>query len=227
MLVLRGLIGIALQVALIGATLLLPAGTWDWPRAIQFLAGYGLVVAIAVVILARVAPEALEARLAAPASASQPMGDRIASALLFTALFAWLVFIPIDVFRLQLLVPPSLAISIVGAVVCMAGLSVILVTICQNVFAAPIVKDQSERGQTLVDTGLYSRIRHPMYTGLLLWLAGLALWLESTAAAIGVLALVPFFLGRILAEERFLRDTLEGYSDYTNRVRHRLIPSVW
>ena len=100
MLVLRGLIGGAVQVALIGAVLLLPAGTWDWPRAIQFLMGYGLVVGIAVVVLARIAPEGLEARLAAPASASQPLGDRIASALLFAALFAWLVFVPIDVFRL-------------------------------------------------------------------------------------------------------------------------------
>jgi len=221
------LIGSAIQVALIGAALLLPAGTWDWPRAIQFLVGYGLVVAITVVVLARIAPEGLEARLAAPASASQPMGDRIASALLFTAIFAWLVFFPIDVFRLGLLAPPSLAISIVGAVVCMAGFVVILVTIYQNSFAAPIVKDQSERGQTLVDTGLYGRIRHPMYTGILLWSAGLALWQESTSAAIGVLALVPFFLGRIHAEERFLRDTLEGYGDYTNRVGHRLIPFVW
>ena len=227
MLVLRGLIGSAVQVALIGAVLFLPAGTWDWPRAIQFLMGYGLVVGIAVVVLARIAPEGLEARLAAPVSAYQPLGDRIASALLFAALFAWLVFVPIDVFRLELLAPPSLAISIVGAVVCLAGLMVILVTIYQNSFAAPIVKDQSERGQTLVDTGLYIRVRHPMYTGMLLWLAGLGLWLESTTAAIGVLALVPFFLGRIHAEERFLRDTLEGYGDYTNRVRHRLISFVW
>ena len=111
--------------------------------------------------------------------------------------------------------------------VCGAGLLLILMTIYQNSFAAPIVKDQSERGQTLVDTGLYSRVRHPMYSGFLLWLAGLALWLESPAAAIGVLALVPFLLGRILVEERFLRDTHEGYRDYTTRVRHRLIPFVW
>ena len=96
------------------------------------------------------------------------MGDRIASALLFTAIVAWLVFIPIDVFRLELLAPPSLATSIVGAVVCMAGFILILMTTYQNAFAAPIVKNQSERGQTLVDTGLYSRIRHPMYTGILL-----------------------------------------------------------
>ena len=99
MLILRGLIGTAVQVAIIGAALLLPAGTWDWPRAIQFLGGYGATVALSVVVLARVAPESLEARLVAPTSASQPAGDRIASALLITALLAWLVFIPVNVFR--------------------------------------------------------------------------------------------------------------------------------
>ena len=99
--------------------------------------------------------------------------------------------------------------------------------IYQNAFATPIVKDQSDRGQTLVDTGAYSHIRHPMYSGMLLWLAGLALWLESIAATIGVIGIVPFLLLRIHGEERFLRDTLEGYEGYTKRVRHRLIPFVW
>jgi protein-S-isoprenylcysteine O-methyltransferase Ste14 len=227
MLILRGLIGTAVQVALIGAALLLPAGTWNWPRAIQFLVGYGVIVALSVIIFAKVAPESLEARLVAPASASQPRGDRIASALLITALSVWLVFIPVDVFRLQLLSPPSLAMSTGGAVVCVAGLLIILTTIYQNAFATPIVKDQSDRGQTLVDTGLYSRIRHPMYSGVLLWLAGLALWLESIAAAMGVIGILPFLLLRIHGEERFLRGTLGGYGDYMERVRHRLIPFVW
>ena len=100
-------------------------------------------------------------------------------------------------------------------------------TIHQNAFVAPIVKDQSDRGQTLVDTGLYGRIRHPMYLGFILWLAGLALWLESTAGAIAVSALLPAFLLRIRVEERTLGATLQGYEDYKNRVPYRLLPFVW
>jgi protein-S-isoprenylcysteine O-methyltransferase Ste14 len=135
-------------------------------------------------------------------------------------MFAWVAFIPIDVFRLEILAPPSLAISVVG-------FFVILVTIYQNSFVTVVVIDQSERSQVLIETGLYSRIKHPMYTGMTLWTAGLALWLESTSATIGVLALVPFSLARIHSEERFLRDTLKGYRTYADSVRHRLIPFVW
>jgi protein-S-isoprenylcysteine O-methyltransferase Ste14 len=156
-----------------------------------------------------------------------PWAIRIAPAFLFTAKFAWVAFIPIDVFRLEILAPPSLAISVVGAVISVVGFFVILVTIYQNSFVTVVVIDQSERNQVLIETGLYSRIKHPMYTGMILWTAGLALWLESTSATIGVLALVPFFLARIHSEERFLRDTLKGYRTYADSVRHRLIPFVW
>ena len=66
-----------------------------------------------------------------------------------------------------------------------------------------------------------------MYLGILLWLFGLALWLESTAGAIAVLALFPFFFARIRVEERTLREKLQGYADYMNRFSYRLVPFVW
>ena len=201
MLVLRSLIGVALQLAAFAAGLFLPAGTWHWPRAVQFLLVYGIVVSGAVFVLARTAPKGLEARLALPAAESQPVADRIATSLILLSTIAWWVFIPIDVFRLHLLPPTSPSVSALGAAISLAGLGIILMTIHQNAFVAPIVKDQSDRGQTLVDTGLYGRIRHPMYLGFILWLAGLALWLESTAGAIAVSALLPAFLLRIRIEE--------------------------
>jgi protein-S-isoprenylcysteine O-methyltransferase Ste14 len=227
MLVLRSLISVAFRLALFAALLFLPAGTWNWPRAIQFLVFHGIVVTVAVVVLARFAPRGLEARLSAPVAASQPVADRIATSLLILAFIAWWIFIPIDVFRLELLPSPSLLVSVLGAALSIVGLGITLMTIYQNEFVAPIVKDQSDRGQVLVDTGLYGRIRHPMYLGILLWLFGLALWLESTAGAIAVLALFPFFVARIRVEERTLREKLQGYADYMNRVPYRLVPFVW
>ena len=74
MLLVRGLLGGLLQLVLIGALLLIPAGTWQWPRAIQFLAAYGVALLVSIVILARVAPASLEARLEAPAAKSQAAG---------------------------------------------------------------------------------------------------------------------------------------------------------
>jgi protein-S-isoprenylcysteine O-methyltransferase Ste14 len=102
-----------------------------------------------------------------------------------------------------------------------------MATLFQNAFAAPIVKDQSERGHVLIDTGLYGRIRHPFYLGLLFLLMGLALWLESYASVLALLLPFVFLIARITVEERTLRETLPGYGDYMKRVRYRLVPFVW
>lgn len=227
MLVLRGLIGGLFQVALFAALLLIPAGTWHWPRAVHFLVVYGLVNSVSIVALSRVAPASLEARLMALSAKSQPMADRVVTAFLIVSFFAWLAFIPIDVFRLRLLPLPSLEISLLGAVLSLAGYGLIWTTLFQNAFAAPIVKDQSERGQVLIDTGLYGRVRHSFYLGFLLFFMGLALWLESYASVLALLLPFVLLVARIKVEERTLRETLPGYADYTRRVRHRLVPFVW
>jgi len=227
MLVLRGLIGGLSQIAVIAALLLIPAGTWHWPRAVQFLVIYGLVNSVSIVALARLAPASLEARLTAPSAESHPMADRVVTPLFIVSLLAWFVFIPVDVFRLWLLPPPSLEVSVFGVVVSLAGYAIIWTTLFQNAFAVPIVKDQSERGQVLIDTGLYGRIRHPFYLGFILFLMGLALWLESYASVLALLLPCFFLVARIKVEERTLSETLLGYADYMRRVRYRLVPFVW
>lgn len=227
MLVLRGLIGGLVQLAVLAALFLIPAGTWHWPRAIQFLVVYGLANSVSIVALARLAPDSLEARLSAPSAESQPVADRVVTACLIVALFAWFVFIPVDVFRLHLLPPPTPEVSALGVILSLAGYGCIWSTFFQNAFAAPIVKDQSERGQVLIDTGLYARVRHPLYLGLLLFLMGLALWLQSYASVPGLLLPLTFLVARIKVEETTLEKTLPGYADYTTRVRYRLVPFVW
>jgi protein-S-isoprenylcysteine O-methyltransferase Ste14 len=227
MLLVRGLIGGLFQVLVVAALLLIPAGTWQWPRAIQFLVVYCLVNSISIVTLARLAPASLEARLASPSAKSQPTADRIVTPLLILALLAWFAFIPIDVFRLQLLPPPPAWVSALGAVLSVAGYAVMWTSLYQNAFAAPIVKDQSERGQVLIDTGLYGLVRHPFYLGILLFFLGLALWLESYASAAALMLPLATLVARMTVEEKTLGKTLEGYADYTGRVRYRLVPFLW
>ena len=227
MLVLRGLIGGLSQIAVIAALLLIPAGTWHWPRAVQFLVIYGLVNSVSIVALARLAPASLEARLTAPSAESQPMADRVVTPLFIGSFLAWLAFIPTDVFRLRLLPLPPFEVAVLGAVVSLAGYGIIWTTLFQNAFAVPIVKDQSERGQVLIDTGLYGHVRHPFYLGFLLFFLGLALWLESYAGLLALLLPSVFLVARIKVEEKTLGETLPGYADYTRSVRHRLVPFVW
>ena len=227
MLVAKGLARVVAQVALFAAFLLIPAGTWNWPRAIQFLAGFAFVHAVATLALARWAPASLEARLPTGSEEKPPKADRIVALFLGVMLVGWFVFIPVDVFRLQLLTPPSLALSILGAAMVLAGYGIMLASLVQNAFAEPVVKDQADRGQVLIDTGLYAHIRHPMYLGALFFFAGIPLWLESTAGLLAVpLAFAPL-VARIFVEESATRETLDGYTEYLERVRYRLIPFIW
>jgi protein-S-isoprenylcysteine O-methyltransferase Ste14 len=227
MLIAKGVLRALSQTAVLSALLLIPAGTWHWPRAIQFLVLFGLVQLVSTLALARLAPASLEARVEVPAANSQPVADRVVALALAVSLVGWLVFIPIDVFRLRLLPAPPLWVAILGAVLLLTGYGIMLTALVQNAFAAPIVTDQSERGQVLIDSGLLGVIRHPLYLGALLFFLGIGLWLESYASVLALpLGFAPF-VARIFVEERTLRETLPGYTDYMRRVRFRLIPFVW
>lgn len=97
----------------------------------------------------------------------------------------------------------------------------------ENSFAAPVVKLQAERAQRVISTGPYAYVRHPMYSGMILFFASVPLILGSTWG----LGIAPLFLVllalRIRIEERTLITGLPGYADYAARVRYRLLPGLW
>ncbi len=232
MLILTGLVGGLLQVVLLGGLLVVPAGlmprgTWYWDRALIFLGVYGVIMMGSIVALGVLVPDSLSARTRVPASKAQPMSDHIITAVLMVTFLAWCVFIPVDVFSLRLLPPPSPAVSGFGGVTLLIGFAIVIVAIYQNAFALPTVEDQTERGQTLVDTGLYSVVRHPLYLGMLLFFAGLALWLESYGGLVAVSVLLAVLLARTVVEEKTLKRTLQGYTEYMETVRYRLLPPIW
>jgi protein-S-isoprenylcysteine O-methyltransferase Ste14 len=109
----------------------------------------------------------------------------------------------------------------------LAGYGLLIATLIQNAFALPIVREQSDRGHVLVDTGFYAHVRHPFYVGFIVFLAGLPLWLESYAGVLALPIVLIALVARIVVEEKTLRDTLPGYAEYMTRVRYRLIPLIW
>ncbi len=154
--------------------------------------------------------------------------DRLATKLIGLCLFAFLIVVSIDVQRLHLL--PSLPDKVsfaVGLLVQLTGYAIVFWTFYTNSFAAPVVRIQHERKQKVIDWGPYAQLRHPMYAGVLVTLAGVGVFLESTAS----LALIPLvalgFLPRIMIEERVLSEYLPGYTDYLSRVRWRLVPGIF
>jgi protein-S-isoprenylcysteine O-methyltransferase Ste14 len=232
MIIVRGLIWGLFQFTWIALALLLtagclPDGTWRWQAALVFLVVYAAALALAIVIVGRVSPRSLEARLQKPISSTQPVADRVVTTLIGLAFIGWFIFIPFDVFYLKLLPKPYWVISGSGMVFFLLGFLLIVTAVSQNEFARPIVKDQSCRHQTLVDAGVYSLIRHPMYLGLLPFKIGIALWLESYAGMASASVLFFLLVARIRVEEKFLLSALPGYRQYRQRVRYRLLPYIW
>src|SRR5205814_10387386 len=135
----------------------------------------------------------------------QPVADRVIVLLFLLTYASSISFIAGDVFHLHLLPRPSVWVSSLGLVLVVVGWVIISLVFRENAFAAPVVRHQAEREHKVVDTGVYSIVRHPMYLGIFIMNVGIALWLESYSGAL--LALVPISLlaVRILFEERFLR----------------------
>ena len=215
------------NVAIFGGLLFLPTRNLSWWRAWVFL-GVVLVGAAASTVSVRRASRALlEERFKSPVQEGQPLADKIIVILLIAAFAGVIAFIPLDVFRLHLMARPNRFVSSAGLILFVAGWWVMTLALRANPFAALVVKQQEDRRQVAIGSGLYSLVRHPMYAGAITLFVGMPLWLESYAATI--LAGIPagLLVLRIHIEERFLRRELPGYAAYTRRVRYRLIPRLW
>ncbi len=120
-------------------------------------------------------------------------------------------------------VPWPLVVS--GDVLVALGLFVVFRVFRVNTFTSATI--ETAAAQTVIDAGPYAHVRHPMYSGALVLLAGTALalgswWSEVASAVVAIVVVV-----RLLDEERFLRRDLNGYAAYCEKVRCRVIPKVW
>jgi len=95
----------------------------------------------------------------------------------------------------------------------------------ENVWLSRTVKVQEN--QKVIDTGLYGIVRHPMYMVTLFLFLSMPLVLGSPFSFVISLAYLPIIAGRIRNEEKVLESGLEGYREYKNRVRYKVIPFVW
>jgi protein-S-isoprenylcysteine O-methyltransferase Ste14 len=114
---------------------------------------------------------------------------------------------------------------VVGNLLVAVGLGLAQLVVIQNGYAAATI--QVEDGQPLVSTGLYGLVRHPMYFGTLIMMIGTPLALDSYWGLLAVDLALPMLGARIDDEEKMLRQELDGYDEYTQKVHHRLVPGVW
>jgi protein-S-isoprenylcysteine O-methyltransferase Ste14 len=210
----------------LGLLLFLPAGTLAWPQAWVFLALFdGCCVAFGL-WLRKTDPDLLAERMKSPLSADQKPRDRAVIGAIMVGLAGWLVCMALDARRFGWSHLPLWA-QVSGAALIVAAFYAWTGVLRANSFAVTTVRLQPERGQTVISTGPYAVVRHPMYSYTLLLLVGTSLLLGSLWGLVGVVLFMPLLAARVLGEEAMLMDGLPGYREYVAKVRFRLLPGVW
>jgi protein-S-isoprenylcysteine O-methyltransferase Ste14 len=105
------------------------------------------------------------------------------------------------------------------------GLYLVFLVYRENPFSSATIEVAAD--QRVISTGPYAIVRHPMYASASLYLVGTPLALGSFWGLVTIPATMPFLIWRLLDEERLLEGSLPGYTDYQQRVRHRLVPFIW
>lgn len=222
-LALKSFVAAVFGVAFFGVLLLVPAGTVDYWQAWVFIGVFTVASLVPSAYLAVHSPEALRRRLVAgPTAETRPVQKLVMVGT--TASIAVLLVVSALDHRFGWSTVP-LAIVVLGDVAVAAGLIVAQLVVVQNGYAAATIT--VEDGQPLVSTGLYGVVRHPMYAGALVMLAGTPLALDSYWGLVPMLAAIPILAVRIVDEERMLVTELAGYDAYLRKVRYRLLPGVW
>tara|TARA_B100001057_G_scaffold322745_1_gene322985 strand:+ start:552 stop:1235 length:684 start_codon:yes stop_codon:yes gene_type:complete len=216
--------GITFQISLLALLIYLPAWTLNWPDALLWIFIFSIIVFSGSTYLLITKPESIEARMNFNPEV-QPQEDKLATTLMFSAIVFGLILSPIDVFHLQISPVFSGWLKTSGLFIFSFGLFFVMAAMVANEFAETTVNIQGDRGQKVIDSGVYSLVRHPMYTGFIFFIIGTNIWLGTYLSLILSLCFLSIALKtRINIEEKTLIRDLEGYEHYCKRVKARVIP---
>jgi protein-S-isoprenylcysteine O-methyltransferase Ste14 len=172
-------------------------------------------------------PALLAERSKAPGSDNQQPWDKALQTGMYAMGLAWLLIMPLDAQRFHWSPSVPLWLKVLGGGGLMPALYLIHRATVENAFLSTAVRIQDDRKQRVISTGIYGFVRHPLYLGCLLMLLGAPLLLGSLCGMIIGLIALAVLVGRIRGEEKLLLNGLNGYQEYINKVRYRLVPFVW
>ena len=219
-LLLKTLVAFLCGLFITGAMLFVPSGTLDYPGAWLFMALLFTPILIMGVVLMIKNPELLRKRLEMKEREKEQKGVVALSGLLLVASF---IVAGLD-YRFGWSHVSNLLV-IISSVVLLVGYALYAEVLRENVYLSRVVEVQE--GQRVIDTGLYGIVRHPMYFAVTLLYLAIPLVLGSWWALLVMSPCVLLLALRIKNEEQVLHQGLPGYTDYTERVRYRMIPWVW
>ena len=207
-------------VVLVGALLFIPAGTLAWPEGWLFMGILFVPIFIAGLVMMKKNPELLRKRLSAKEEQKEQQDMVKLSGLMFLAAF---ILAGLN-FRFRWIVLPGW-IPWTAAAIFLLAYALYAEVMKENAYLSRTVEVQE--GQKVVDTGLYGIVRHPMYMSTLFLFLAMPLVLGSLISVLIMLAYIPLIARRIRNEEQVLEEGLEGYREYKQKVKHKVIPFIW
>jgi protein-S-isoprenylcysteine O-methyltransferase Ste14 len=206
-----------------GVVLFWPAGTFDYWQAWVYIAIFTVVSLAPTVYWGLRQPDVLRRRMRSGPIAETRTVQKVATVGILATVVVMSVVSALD-HRLGWSNVPT-AIVVLGDVLVAFGLAMSLLVVNQNNYAAATITVESQ--QPVISTGMYGVVRHPMYVGALIMIAGMPLALDSYWALLTFVPAVAVLALRIGDEEKMLRQELTGYEEYTQKVRYRLVPGLW
>lgn len=209
-----------LGVILLALLLFLPAGSLQYWNAWLFLSILFIPMFCAGIVMMIRSPELLKKRLNAKEKENEQRQVVALSGIMFLAAF---ILAGLN-FRFGWLKMPVWIIW-AGTVLFLLSYLLYAEVLRENVYLSRTIEVQE--GQKVIDSGLYGIVRHPMYAATLVLFLSMPLVLGSAISFAIMLLYFPIIAKRIKNEEEVLKEGLDGYASYMERVRYRLIPYIW
>jgi Putative protein-S-isoprenylcysteine methyltransferase len=203
------------------------SGNWLWIAGWIFGLWFVALSMSRTVYLYRKDPELLKERSMKPGTGNQMKWDKYLMYIIGAVFVAWFLIMPLDAERFAWTTGFPMWLKAVGGVLLIISFFFSYRAYTDNTFLSPLVRIQTERKQQVVSTGVYGFVRHPLYLGDILFFVGTPLLLGSKYGFILGVVMLLVIAVRIIGEEKMLVEDLDGYVDYQNKVKSRLIPFLW
>jgi protein-S-isoprenylcysteine O-methyltransferase Ste14 len=218
--VIKGVVTVLFLLAL----LFVPAGTFHWLEAWLLLLLYFAAVSGVLIWMKTKAPDLLKERISRNKEIKS--WDKIIMAAYSFVLIILLAVPGLDAVRFGWSEVP-LFVKVFGFIGYIPALVFAFWAMRENAYASDVVRIQEDRGHTVCTTGPYRFVRHPMYVGVILFMLCFPLSLGSLYSFIPASLIVVLFIIRTSLEDKTLMKELDGYKEYAQTVRYRLLPGVW